>query len=214
MELYAAMHAIQAKGYRVLYSDTDSIITDCNLSKHADLMSRFMWDGCGDALGALKNECLDKCKKELTKEQLAQQIESDGGELKFDSVQILAPKVYSLRKTLVNGKVVEIAKCKGVKKSSFDEQSKLLEGATVVKDVLQFKSGKGLYLMNQETEGRVQVVTAQKSLCQFDKKTGKLKYSKGYVVGDKVFPFKFYNGSLVNESSQSLHEPSIVIDLE
>ena len=42
--------------------------------------------------------------------------------MKFDECQILAPKVYSLRKTLVTGKVIEIAKCKGVKSSSFEEQ--------------------------------------------------------------------------------------------
>ena len=121
MELYSVMHAIQKKGFKILYSDTDSIITNCNMRKFPDLMERFMWDGCGDALGALKNECLDKCKKSLTNEELLEQIEQDGGELKFDSVQILAPKVYSLRKTLVNGKVIEIAKCKGVKKSSYEE---------------------------------------------------------------------------------------------
>jgi len=123
MELYAVMTAIQNKGHRILYSDTDSIITDCNLRNYPDLMERFMWDGCGAELGALKNECYDKCVSKLTKEELKQQIELDGGELKFDSCQILAPKVYSLRKTLVNGKVIEIAKCKGVKSSSYDEQS-------------------------------------------------------------------------------------------
>lgn len=74
MELYAVMKAVQDKGYRILYSDTDSIITTCNLRNFPDLMERFMWDGRTDALsggtelGALKNECVDKCKKELTKE--------------------------------------------------------------------------------------------------------------------------------------------------
>jgi hypothetical protein len=52
---------------------------------------------------------------------LKKQIEIDGGELKFDVFQVLAPKVYSLRKVLFNGEVIEIAKCKGVKESSFDE---------------------------------------------------------------------------------------------
>jgi len=136
LELYAVMSAIQNKGFPILYSDTDSIITTCNLRQHPDLMKRFMWDGCGNALGALKNECLDKAKGKLTKEELDRQIEIDGGELRFDECQILAPKVYSLRKTLINGKVIEIAKCKGVKSSSFEEQGKLLEGATLTKDVL------------------------------------------------------------------------------
>jgi hypothetical protein len=102
-KLYEAMVAFQAKGYRVHYSDTDSIITDCNIRQHTDLMEKFMWDGCGAELGALKNECGEKCESKLTKEQLDQQIEADGGELKFDECQILAPKVYSLRKTLITG---------------------------------------------------------------------------------------------------------------
>ena len=37
-------------------------------------------------------------------------------------------------------------------------------------------------MMDQEIEGRVKVVTQQKNICQYDKE-GKLKYSKGYVVG-------------------------------
>jgi hypothetical protein len=77
MELYHVMSAIISKGFRIMYSDTDSIITDCNLSNHDDLMKRFMWDGCGKALGALKNECLDKVeglisKGKFTKQQLVE----------------------------------------------------------------------------------------------------------------------------------------------
>lgn len=70
MELYAVMNAIQKKGFNIMYSDTDSIITDCNICNFPDLMERFMWDGIGNALGALKNECLDICKKKLSKEDL------------------------------------------------------------------------------------------------------------------------------------------------
>ena len=36
--------------------DTDSVITDAKLNDYPDLMEEFMWDGCGDALGSLKNE--------------------------------------------------------------------------------------------------------------------------------------------------------------
>jgi DNA polymerase elongation subunit (family B) len=72
MELYSVMKSIQDKGLKIMYSDTDSIITDCNIRKFPDLMQRFMWDGCGNELGALKNECLDKIKSKLTKEELEQ----------------------------------------------------------------------------------------------------------------------------------------------
>jgi DNA polymerase elongation subunit (family B) len=119
MLLYSAMTDIMAKGERILYFDTDSMITTCNLKQHDDLMAKYMWDGCGNELGALKNEALDKCKKVLSTEDLKKQTELDGGELAFDECIILAPKVYSLRKTLVNGQTIEIAKMKGVKSSTF-----------------------------------------------------------------------------------------------
>jgi hypothetical protein len=93
-----------------------------------------MPDGCGDELGSLKNEAMDKVSKKFTDkitkklnhDLLNNQIKADGGELFFDECQILAPKVYSLRKKLVTGEVIEIAKMKGVKKSTFDEQTRLL----------------------------------------------------------------------------------------
>ena len=98
-----------------MYSDTDSIITDCNLRQYPDLMERFMWDGCGKELGALKNEAVDLIND---KKVLEEQIEHDGGEIYFDECQILGPKQYSLKKTFVNNKTVEIVKCKGIAKKS------------------------------------------------------------------------------------------------
>lgn len=50
------------------YSDTDSIITNCNIREHQDLMHKYMWDGCGKELGALKNECDDLIPQSLIKE--------------------------------------------------------------------------------------------------------------------------------------------------
>lgn len=186
-----------------MYTDTDSIITDCNIRQHDDLMKRFMWDGCGNELGALKNECHDKIVKMLTKEELQKQIELDGGELSFDECQILAPKVYSLKKTLLNGKVVTIAKCKGFSTSSYEIQSQLLEGAAIDIKGIQFKAGKALLLKDVDNAGRVQVVEVEKSMSLFvePKKSKsskvipdapkKLKYSKGIITGQDVLPFQF-----------------------
>ena len=42
--------------------DTDSITTDCDLSKFAELMEKYMKDGCGAELGMLKNELNEKVK--------------------------------------------------------------------------------------------------------------------------------------------------------
>ncbi len=97
---------------------------------------------------------------------------------------------------MVNGQVVEIAKAKGYNTTSFDEHTALLEGATVEKDVLQFKAGKSLLLMDQEIEGRVKVVKQKKNICQYDK-SGALKYSKGYIIGQEVQPFHFEDGEFI-----------------
>ena len=57
------MNAVESKGEKVYYCDTDSIITSCDLSKYSDLMNEYVWDGTGDDLGSLKNEAEDKVKK-------------------------------------------------------------------------------------------------------------------------------------------------------
>lgn len=82
---------------------------------------------------------------------------------------------------------------KKLQDEAFNEHTQLLEGVVLSKDVLQFKSGKALYMMDQEIEGRVKVVTTQKKMSQFDKE-GKQKYSKGVIQGQTVLPFMFENG--------------------
>ena len=59
------IHDIEDKNYKVYMNDTDSIITDCNISKYDDLMKNYMWDGCGDELGSLKNEADEKIEKSI-----------------------------------------------------------------------------------------------------------------------------------------------------
>ena len=63
MRLWTLIDDIESKGYKVFYCDTDSIITDCHLSKEPGLQAEYCPDKTGDALGSLKNECLDKIKK-------------------------------------------------------------------------------------------------------------------------------------------------------
>ena len=77
MRLYELITAIQEKGYKVFYYDTDSVTTNCKIRDYPDLMEKFMWDGCGDELGSLKNECEALLKKntkgpnaKLTKEEI------------------------------------------------------------------------------------------------------------------------------------------------
>ena len=62
------IHDIEDKNYKVYMNDTDSITTDCNISKYSDLMQNYMWDGCGDELGSLKNEADEKMEKVIKDE--------------------------------------------------------------------------------------------------------------------------------------------------
>ena len=60
--LWSLIDKIESKGKQVFMCDTDSVITDARLNDYPDLMEEFMWDGCGDALGSLKNEADDHLK--------------------------------------------------------------------------------------------------------------------------------------------------------
>ena len=57
------IHDIEDMNYKVYMNDTDSIVSDCNISKYPDLMQNYMWDGVGDELGALKNEADELIEK-------------------------------------------------------------------------------------------------------------------------------------------------------
>jgi hypothetical protein len=46
----------------------------------------------------------------------------------------------------------------------------------------------------------------KKTMCQYNPE-GKLKYSKGYVIGDEVHPFLFEDGDLIDQSEGSIYEP-------
>jgi len=67
MQLWSAINDIESKGGEVYYCDTDSIITNLNISEYPDIMKTYMWDGTGEALGALKNEIEEKVSKHFTK---------------------------------------------------------------------------------------------------------------------------------------------------
>jgi hypothetical protein len=67
-------------------------------------------------------------------------------------------------------------------------------------------------MMDQEIEGRVKVVTQQKKICQYNKE-GKLKYNKGYIVGQNVLPLYFEEGEMIDESNGQIDEPTIEFDL-
>ena len=115
--------------------DTDSVITDCDLSKHIGLMAEFIpdykSDDPGAELGSLKCECSDDVKKALKNAKYTP-IEIDtalnemrGGDstykvswrpIAFDAVILSGLKLYTLRKSLPTGEIFTF-KHKGVSKA-------------------------------------------------------------------------------------------------
>ena len=113
--LWSLINDIESKGKKVFMCDTDSVITDINISEHLDLMSEYMWDGCGDALGSLKNEADEFMEEKagLTKDDVKWLKEESGGMIHFDDLILGGCKFYTLRR---DGCKKIIAKCKGFKK--------------------------------------------------------------------------------------------------
>lgn len=127
MRIHSLLCAIKRKRGKVFYWDTDSVITDLDVLKYPDLKKEFMWDGCGDELGSLKNECLDLVEKALLKAFndkeyvrriiIAEEL-SDHGQLSFDKVTILGCKSYCLSRSFKTVDLPPIFKAvlKGIRK--------------------------------------------------------------------------------------------------
>ena len=131
MRIWELIDAIESKGYKVYYCDTDSSISNCDIHSHPDLMERFKWDGTGKDLGSLKDESEEVAEKYFTKkirksnkykdtQKLTKEHKEEINSLcksqtnrYFDSGVIAGLKFYSLQKKLHNGESVEINKLKG-----------------------------------------------------------------------------------------------------
>ena len=147
IRLTKLIHDIEEKGYKVYMNDTDSIVSDCNMSKYPDLMLKYMWDGCGDALGSLKNEADEKVEKlvnlnidkhlplelyltyqnsgkEVQKKLLNYAIDNlkknENNMFHFDRGIFCGCKFYSLEKDFGDTKI-DITKCKGYKQTKNDQ---------------------------------------------------------------------------------------------
>jgi len=118
--LWSLIKGIESKGRRVYMCDTDSVITDIKLNDFPDLMEEYMWDGCGDDLGSLKNEADDHLKKKgkMSPQEISKVREAEGGMIAFDECILGGCKFYALRKA---GCKEDITKCKGFKKSKGED---------------------------------------------------------------------------------------------
>jgi hypothetical protein len=95
MELYKGLCDI-GQVADLIYCDTDSIISNCNLRAHPALYNKLRWDGKGAELGTLKNEAEDKFDRRVIE---AERAFFPDGELGFDTCIVLGAKMYYLEYT-------------------------------------------------------------------------------------------------------------------
>jgi len=188
MKLWSAINDIENLGGEVYYCDTDSIITNLDISKHESYMKKYMWDGTGDALGALKNEIEEKIYKYFKKDKalLAKQKEADGGAIHFDELIIGGCKFYSCKKTLFNGEVIEINKLKGYKQTGEDELS-----FNMFDDLITGKTKLISQVQNQFICPKSNYVSEEKKFgisIKPIKKDFNIIYNKGTVEGSYIKP--------------------------
>ena len=71
MRLFRLIRAIHKHGGKVAYVDTDSVKCNIDVLNTPALRKEFMWDGTGDELGSLKNECNEEMEKAVKKAKKA-----------------------------------------------------------------------------------------------------------------------------------------------
>lgn len=224
IQLHTSMCDIMDKGYKVVYCDTDSMITTCPMGSFPDMVQKYMsfHDGSrdwnGEQLGNLKNECEDLCHGCLDEQRL-----HDDNNVYFDKCYIAGCKMYSVAKTLVNGKTVEINKCKGYSKrdakltgSDFErlisQQTKVDQLRTELLNkrctIEQFRSRlKALVIHQMQTQfriGKSDFVREGARTCTVEvrpvEKFFRINYTKGQVSENgTVKPLEVLNTDIVHD---------------
>ena len=144
-----------AKVGQLVYCDTDSCISDVDITLYPEIMKEFCWDGNGDDLGSMKNEAVEKLEKyfkskvmkdntlldesrdkkiikDMIKNHMRIQLEADGGDYFFDKGIIAGCKQYCLKKTTYDGGFIEASAAKGVKKKlNYEDFHHLLFGSKI-----------------------------------------------------------------------------------
>jgi hypothetical protein len=211
LRLASCINALRKVGGSVYYCDTDSIICDINLNDYPELKEEFQWDGKGEELGTLKNECHDEFENILKKMYpdkdpvikveypenrlkretlLHDKMKEENGNMHFDSVILTGCKQYALKKDDVdvegNLKSLEICKLKGYskkgKKLTYNDFKMLDKGELIKQKQMQFHCPKSNYV--SETE-QFTIKT------EYVNKCFRQTYSKGVVESDKtISPLK------------------------
>ena len=170
------MTDIQKKGHKIFYCDTDSIMTNCDISKHPDLMKSYMWDGiddlskAGEALGALKNEADEEFEDAGI--NIKEQIKKDNGLIHFDKLILGGLKYYALKRDNI-----EICKCKGYskhdRKLKFEDfENMIYDNKQIKQQQTQFRNPMSNHLSNDNFMG---ISTRQ------IEKSFNVQYTKGIV---------------------------------
>ncbi|MHC4836359.1 MAG: DNA polymerase, partial [Planctomycetota bacterium] len=197
LKLHSMITAIKKVGGKIYYCDTDSVICNINLNEYPNIKNRFQWDGNGEELGSLKNECDDYVKKLLKKlyptdkkrqsEVFNNLLKEEKGNLSWDDGLITGCKQYALKKNIIiDGKnyLIESVKLKGYsqrkKKLTFEDMSTLNEGKKVFSQIQdQFRCPKSNYVSDTSS---FEIKTKQV------KKRFRKTYTKGKIFQGFVFP--------------------------
>lgn len=187
MKTHQLINDIEKKGGHVYYCDTDSVITDIPIGLYKEIQNKYQWDGTGNELGSVKNECIKKVKSKVGNDGLKIQTDIDG-ELFFDEIRIVGCKAYNLTKTLYNEKVIEINKLKGYSQRDFHDEDgneysyslgskdfdKMICGESISQKSMQFSCNKQAML---NESGSFNVKT------NYVSKKFSMTYNKGSIMG-------------------------------
>lgn len=162
--LHRAITDIMSAGGKIYYCDTDSVMTDLNLSAHPELVKKYRSDGIGEMLGGLKNEL----------------GLIDGTDLEFSSLTIVGCKMYSLTGyDPRTQRLIEINKLKGYKDASKETIDEMDAGGVSRQIQVQFLCNKNDYCrdgLGSDSAFNIRVASVEKKF--------KKLYSKGKIESD------------------------------
>lgn len=198
IKLHKLLSDIKKVGGEVYYCDTDSVICNINLKDYPELQQKHQWDGNGEELGSLKNECDEVVEKKLKqlfpnnpekrKKIFEEMIEKENGNLSFDNGIITGCKQYALYKDIeIDGKThrIEIVKLKGYsqkdEKLTYSDMENLNTGTKKTQTQTQFNCPKSNFISETHTFN----IKSKKIVKSF-----KRTYTKGNVDGNDIKPIE------------------------
>ena len=189
LRLWNCLTDMKRLGADIWYVDTDSIISNMNITQYPELMKKYKADGKGVALGTLKNEADEYVEKLIGTRGMEDIKEREGGDIHFDKCIITGLKQYSLIKTFeYNGTIYsgDIVKLKGYsqsdKKLHYSDMEEIAGGLELTQQQVQWKSDKNTFI------DEVRPFTIRNKTI---KKRFKSVYTKGLVLPcGNVVPLK------------------------